>query len=319
MSGDVTPGCFGGKEFLRSGSASSPSYISDGSHEEPTDWLSRRARKEKGYAHLQRLSSEEQLVQIRSKPKKTVFGKLKDKSKEREKDVKGKSRSKSKSSKSKGDADSTLSTPSMAYTRNVFGVPISEALRNDPSYDRVPVPAFVRQCIDYILEYGLSQEGIYRLSPPKIVLDELRTSINAGDEPSFSDAHQAACLLKMFIRELPEPLFTWTLLSKFEESVTTCRSIAECLGRLSELIERLPKPNKYFLAYFFLHLQGIMRKSDENKMTLANLGVILQPLFNVSPALLNVFLQNPQLLFPNVQLKNPQLLFPNVQLKNLFS
>ncbi|KHJ47566.1 TSC-22/dip/bun family protein [Trichuris suis] len=65
MSGDVTPGCFGGKEFLRSGSASSPSYISDGSHEEPTDWLSRRARKEKGYAHLQRLSSEEQLVQIR--------------------------------------------------------------------------------------------------------------------------------------------------------------------------------------------------------------------------------------------------------------
>uniref|UniRef100_A0A5S6Q6Q6 Rho-GAP domain-containing protein n=1 Tax=Trichuris muris TaxID=70415 RepID=A0A5S6Q6Q6_TRIMR len=239
----------------------------------------------------------------RSKPKKTVFGKLKDKGKDRDKDVKAKVRSKSKSSKSKGDAEGSTPSASIAYTRNVFGVPISEALRNDPSYDRVPVPAFVRQCIDYILEYGLTQEGIYRLTPPKSVLEDLRASINAGDEPSFSDAHQAACLLKMFIRELPEPLFTWTLLSKFEESVTTCRSIAECLGRLSELIERLPKPNKYFLAYFFLHLQGIMQKSDENKMTLANLGVLLQPLFNVSPALLNVFMQNPRLLFPNVQLK----------------
>ncbi|OUC46658.1 RhoGAP domain protein [Trichinella nativa] len=145
----------------------------------------------------------------------------------------------------------------------------------------------------------LDQEGLYRVSPS---VEELRNAVDNGEEPSFGDAYQAACLLKLFIRELPESLFTEELLDKFEHAAQL-KSIAECLGRLCELIERLPAPNKFFLAYFFLHLHEITQRQERNKMTIAKMCFILQPLFNVSQQLLNAFLQNPQILFPNVSLK----------------
>ncbi|KRZ02395.1 RalA-binding protein 1-A [Trichinella zimbabwensis] len=264
------------------------------------EWTSKkgkREKKDKGYCYLHRLSSEEQLVHIRPKPKKTVFGKLKEKSREKEKEKEKEQKSKSKSKlKCKNKAETV--TPA-APARPVFAVPLARALCNNPSYDRVPVPAFVRRCIDYINENGLDQEGLYRVSAVKNSLEELRNAVDNGEEPSFGDAHQAACLLKLFIRELPESLFTEELLDKFEHAA----HIAECLGRLCELIERLPAPNKFFLAYFFLHLHEITQRQERNKMTIAKMCFILQPLFNVSQQLLNAFLQNPQILFPNVSLK----------------
>ncbi|KRX53870.1 RalA-binding protein 1, partial [Trichinella sp. T9] len=292
--------CFGSKDAVLSLSHSDLDEGSSESLYQCDEWTSKkgkREKKDKGYCYLHRLSSEEQLVHIRPKPKKTVFGKLKDKNKEKDKEKEKEQKSKSKSKqKCKNKAETVAPA---APARPVFAVPLARALCNNPSYDRVPVPAFVRRCIDYINENALDQEGLYRVSPS---VEELRNAVDNGEEPSFGDAYQAACLLKLFIRELPESLFTEELLDKFEHAAQL-KSIAECLGRLCELIERLPAPNKFFLAYFFLHLHEITQRQERNKMTIAKMCFILQPLFNVSQQLLNAFLQNPQILFPNVSLK----------------
>ena len=50
----------------------------------------------------------------------------------------------------------------------VFGVSLDVAIQRDPSFDDVPLPAFFRHCIDYLEKYGLSSEGIYRVSPYSI-------------------------------------------------------------------------------------------------------------------------------------------------------
>ncbi|KRX53873.1 RalA-binding protein 1, partial [Trichinella sp. T9] len=288
--------CFGSKDAVLSLSHSDLDEGSSESLYQCDEWTSKkgkREKKDKGYCYLHRLSSEEQLVHIRPKPKKTVFGKLKDKNKEKDKEKEKEQKSKSKSKqKCKNKAETVAPA---APARPVFAVPLARALCNNPSYDRVPVPAFVRRCIDYINENALDQEGLYRVSPS---VEELRNAVDNGEEPSFGDAYQAACLLKLFIRELPESLFTEELLDKFEHAAQL-KSIAECLGRLCELIERLPAPNKFFLAYFFLHLHEITQRQERNKMTIAKMCFILQPLFNVSQQLLNAFLQNPQILFPN--------------------
>ncbi|KRZ07019.1 RalA-binding protein 1, partial [Trichinella pseudospiralis] len=311
--------CFGIKDAVVSLSRSDVDEGSSESLYQCDEWTSKkgkREKKDKGYCYLHRLSSEEQLMRecigfrlngdsdhhhhhhYTPKPKKTVFGKLKDKSREKEKEKEQKSKSKSKL-KCKNKAETVAPA---APARPVFAVPLARALCNNPSYDRIPVPAFVRRCIDYINENGLDQEGLYRVSPVKNSLEELRNAVDNGEEPSFGDAHQAACLLKLFIRELPESLFTEELLDKFEHAAQL-KSIAECLGRLCELIERLPAPNKFFLAYFFLHLHEITQRQERNKMTIAKMCFILQPLLSVSQQLLNAFLQNPQILFPNVSLK----------------
>jgi hypothetical protein len=47
-------------------------------------------------------------------------------------------------------------------------------------------------------------EGIYRISASKNVLDEQEIAINCGEPVSFDDVHEAANLLKRFLRGLPE-------------------------------------------------------------------------------------------------------------------
>ncbi|KRX53874.1 Vacuolar protein sorting-associated protein VTA1 -like protein, partial [Trichinella sp. T9] len=208
--------CFGSKDAVLSLSHSDLDEGSSESLYQCDEWTSKkgkREKKDKGYCYLHRLSSEEQLVHIRPKPKKTVFGKLKDKNKEKDKEKEKEQKSKSKSKqKCKNKAETVAPA---APARPVFAVPLARALCNNPSYDRVPVPAFVRRCIDYINENALDQEGLYRVSPS---VEELRNAVDNGEEPSFGDAYQAACLLKLFIRELPESLFTEELLDKFEHA-----------------------------------------------------------------------------------------------------
>ncbi|VDO94877.1 unnamed protein product [Soboliphyme baturini] len=298
---DFTSGCFG-KDFNRiSADLGSRSDVSVESLDIADEKRSCKSRKEKGYAHLQRPSSEEELVFVRSKPKKTkVFGKLKEKAREREKEVKSvrlKSKSKSRGHETTPPVHSSVSSIACP----LFGVSLSECLRNNPSYDNVPVPAVVRQCIDYVNDKGLSVEGIYRVTPEKNIVESLRESVGSMDgEVEFQDVHCATCVLKMFIRELPETLFTAALIGTFEMTVKEIKNIAECLGRLNELIERLPDPNKHVLAYFFLHIQRVIKMQDVNKMTAVEMSTALQPVFNISPTLLNIFLQNAHLIFPNI-------------------
>jgi RalA-binding protein 1 len=254
-----------------------------------------------------------------SKPKKTkVFSKLKNKKDDKHSTgvvapttvvgIRSKHKSKSRSSTDAGvggssvGSSSTISAPTQP-SRPIFGVSLADALRNSPSHDGVPVPAIFRMCIDYVTEKGIRVEGIYRLSPTKNQLDEARTAADFGKDTSFSDPFVAASLLKLFLRELPDSLFTRNLIGDFEQTVETCKNIAECLGRISDLLNRLPPCNRYVLAYLFLHVHDVIENQQHNKMSLANVGLVLQPALNISQPLLNVFLQNSQLLFAGIQIK----------------
>ncbi|VDP32332.1 unnamed protein product [Schistosoma margrebowiei] len=42
-------------------------------------------------------------------------------------------------------------------------MPLDIACNRNPSHDGIVLPAFFRHCIDYIEQYGLSSEGIYRV------------------------------------------------------------------------------------------------------------------------------------------------------------
>jgi hypothetical protein len=62
------------------------------------------------------------------------------------------------------------------------------------------VPALVRICIDYVTDNGLTTEGIYRISAPKNVVDEQERAVNFGEIINFTCVHEAANLLKRFLR-----------------------------------------------------------------------------------------------------------------------
>ena len=60
----------------------------------------------------------------------------------------------------------------------MFGKPLSEAVERSCSDDGIPLPAVVRECIDYVEEKGLTAEGIYRISGIKTKMDEIIRAYN---------------------------------------------------------------------------------------------------------------------------------------------
>ncbi|CAH8599828.1 unnamed protein product [Schistosoma turkestanicum] len=64
----------------------------------------------------------------------------------------------------------------------VFGVPLDVACSRNPSHDGIVLPAFFRHCIDYIEQYGLSSEGIYRVPGVHSQVQAVIASIDNGIE-----------------------------------------------------------------------------------------------------------------------------------------
>ena len=110
-------------------------------------------------------------------------------------------------------------------------------------------------------------EGIYRISPPKPRMDELRSRVDGGHELTitFQSAHEAAALVKMFLRELPEHILTDDLASVFERVAAECpcprSGPCECLSgdRIKANLSQLPIVNYQLCAYIFQHFMQVAR------------------------------------------------------------
>lgn len=79
-------------------------------------------------------------------------------------------------------------------------------------------------------------EGIYRLSAPKLRLDDLRLSVEQGDDPVFQDATEAGALLKLYLREMPDHLLTNELIGHFEDAAKGLYYLVILAGRHLRLI-----------------------------------------------------------------------------------
>nr|CDS19401.1 ralA binding protein 1 [Echinococcus granulosus] len=220
----------------------------------------------------------------------------------------------------------------------VIGVPLETALERNPSHDGVPLPAFVRYLIDFIEEYGLAVEGIYRVpgvnsqvkqfinalnngvefpdipptSPAYLHYDETPKSVRATmlevmdgsttfPEVAFTppppphDPAVVTSVLKHFLRSLPEPLLTTELSSSIE---VICDQTADTSNgggrrrRLAELVHRrLPRVNRYLLAWLLQHMIRVIDRAGDNKMTLSNLVIVFSPTLRMSHRLLALLLQ----------------------------
>ena len=105
----------------------------------------------------------------------------------------------------------TPATRLQPYNR-VFGMKLDELFRRDDS----AVPLVVYQCIQAVDLFGLDAEGIYRTSGNANHIAQLRAQFDHDSskidfrdpENFFHDVNSVAGLLKMFFRDLPDPLFT---------------------------------------------------------------------------------------------------------------
>ncbi|VDM05218.1 unnamed protein product [Schistocephalus solidus] len=325
---------------------------------------------------------------------------------------------------------------SLPKSQAVFGVPLETAIDRSPSHDGVYLPAFFRQCVDFIEEYGLATEGIYRVpgvnSQVKAIIDALNRGIEFPDIPPSSPTYaspstsqslrrtsgmtQAAenprkdlgaaelgsvvcfpglrrdlradiillsyriiwkrrslegeiwladiltvasdiyrmtqdvagagrpapleettapgeagrsiaapscprlakddlmigsppphdptvvtSVLKTFLRSLPEPVLTHTVRPLVEAACDLTDPIAR-MRRIGQLVHPasaekvcgvyLPRANRYLLAWLLQHMTRVIERSGDNKMTMANLSIVLSPTLGMSHRLLAVLLSD---------------------------
>ena len=188
--------------------------------------------------------------------------------------------------------------------RQVFGAPLAEAVRyNSPVDVRVPLPAVVFRCIEYLDAKGaLDEEGIFRLSGSSLVIKQLKERFNTeGDvnlinDEAYYDIHAVASLLKLYLRELPTTILTRDLHVQFL-TVTEMRVHSEKVAALAELVTKLPQANSTLLKYLIAFLIKIINNSARNKMTVRNVGIVFSPTLNIPAPVFAMFLQNYEGIF----------------------
>ncbi|XP_077442784.1 rho GTPase-activating protein 18 isoform X1 [Stigmatopora argus] len=164
----------------------------------------------------------------------------------------------------------------------LFGVPLVTLLDQDQR--RAPgtkVPFILHRLISHIEEEGLDTEGLLRISGAatrvKSLCLELESRFYDGTFPwQQLKQHDAANLLKLFIRELPHPLLTVEYLNAFV-SVNKLPTKKQQLQALNLLVLLLPEANRDSLKALTEFFHRVTEHQAKNKMTLNNVSVVMAP------------------------------------------
>nr|XP_046229252.1 rho GTPase-activating protein 18 isoform X2 [Scatophagus argus] len=164
----------------------------------------------------------------------------------------------------------------------LFGVPLATVLDQDQK--RAPgtkVPLILQKLISHIEDEGLDTEGLLRIpgaaTRVKLLCQELESSFYDGMFPwQQLKQHDAASLLKLFIRELPHPLLTVEYLNAFT-AVNKLPTKKQQLHALNLLVLLLPEANRDTLKALVEFFQRVIDHQAKNKMTLNNVSVIMAP------------------------------------------
>lgn len=164
-------------------------------------------------------------------------------------------------------------------TSAVFGKSLIDTLTYEQRFGPHTVPILVQKCAEFIIEHGLKEEGIFRLPGQDNAVKQFRDAFDAGERPSFpsdTDVHTVASLLKLYLRELPEPVVPWSQYQDFLDC-TNLLDINSKEGRekLEQQIALLPRANYNILSYVCRFLFEVQRHADVNKMNVENLATVM--------------------------------------------
>ncbi|XP_064906656.1 rho GTPase-activating protein 12 isoform X25 [Columba livia] len=158
----------------------------------------------------------------------------------------------------------------------VFGSNLTSLCQRENS----TVPKFVKLCIEHVEEHGLDVDGLYRVSGNLAVIQKLRFAVNHDEkldlnDSKWEDIHVITGALKMFFRELPEPLFTYNHFNDFVNAIK--QEPRHRVHAVKDLIKQLPKPNQDTMQVLFRHLKRVVENGEKNRMTYQSVAIVFGP------------------------------------------
>ncbi|XP_040531324.1 rho GTPase-activating protein 22 isoform X7 [Gallus gallus] len=168
----------------------------------------------------------------------------------------------------------------------IFGQRLEDTVQYERKYGQRLAPLLVEQCVDFIRERGLTEEGLFRMPGQANLVKDLQDSFDCGEKPLFdsnTDVHTVASLLKLYLRELPEPVIPF---AKYEDFLSCGQLLSKDEGEgtqeLVKQVKNLPQANYNLLKYickggFLRFLDEVQAHSSVNKMSVQNLATVFGP------------------------------------------
>ncbi|CAH1155850.1 unnamed protein product [Phaedon cochleariae] len=192
-----------------------------------------------------------------------------------------------------------LSTLTLSRTTPLFGVDLETVVNRECKTGGVPggvatglvtspqhsIPIIIKRCVEEVERRGLDIIGLYRLcgsATKKRILREAfeRNSRSVDLSPdNVPDINVITGVLKDYLRELPEPLFTKCLYQMMVDALGVCLpDDPEGNAKLMfSILDCLPRINRATLIFLMDHLALVVSASDRNKMSAQNLATALAP------------------------------------------
>ncbi|NXA55865.1 HMHA1 protein, partial [Nothocercus julius] len=167
------------------------------------------------------------------------------------------------------------------------------------------IPFIIKKCISEIEKRALKTKGIYRVNGVKTRVEKLCQAFENGKELvelSQASPHDISNVLKLYLRQLPEPLMPFRMYNELvglakeslqggeakgrsgkggpelvDRGADTDKVVVTLVMKLKELLKELPWENMATLQYLLQHLRRIVEVEQDNKMTSSNLGIVFGP------------------------------------------
>ncbi|XP_064895866.1 rho GTPase-activating protein 27 isoform X2 [Columba livia] len=147
--------------------------------------------------------------------------------------------------------------------------------------ERGTVPRFVLLCIQSVERRGLDIDGLYRVSGNLATIQKLRYKVEHDehldlDDGRWEDVHVVTGALKLFFRELPEPLVPFSHFDKFIAAIKMQDPTRR--GRcIRDLVFSLPPAHHDTMKVLFRHLCRVIEHKEENRMSVQSVAIVFGP------------------------------------------
>ena len=150
------------------------------------------------------------------------------------------------------------------------------------------MPGIVEDLIAVIDSRGLEQEGVYRIPGHKDHTAGLITQYFTDERKArlgiytIKEIHDCSSALKKFLRELDEPLLTYTHYDQLMAAIRTPDALNRALA-LHAVVTEIPLFNFMTLKTLVEHLRRIAAAQEITRMKFSNLAAIFAPTLLQSP------------------------------------
>uniref|UniRef100_A0A8C4SQR6 Rho GTPase-activating protein 29 n=1 Tax=Erpetoichthys calabaricus TaxID=27687 RepID=A0A8C4SQR6_ERPCA len=170
---------------------------------------------------------------------------------------------------------------------HLFGIDFTQAAKNNPD----GIPFIIKKCTSEIENRALNIKGIYRVNGAKSRVEKLCQAFENGkDLVELSDLypHDISNVLKLYLRQLPEPLILFRLYNELiglakesqqvmidevdgqnpgSEKPAVSIQLNRIIFKIRDLLKQLPPAHYNTLRYLISHLHRVADKEEENKMS----------------------------------------------------